>query len=164
MTILADSLVSTPDLARQNIKTKALIRLCAATLLVSCKSGYIHLTGLEISENRHLPCITEFIGIQIKFSLEILKYSLALQPEALVNTSGRVLFSSPFYRRVVRISFQGFYCFQIHSHLVGYYPKLRNVPSSSFLLCVCGQLAVKALTIFRGCTGWSEPGLFHENM
>ena len=30
-----------------------------------------------------------------QFSLEISKFSLALQPEALVNTSGRVLFSSP---------------------------------------------------------------------
>ena len=29
------------------------------------------------------------------FSLEISKFSLALLPEALVNTSGRVLFSSP---------------------------------------------------------------------
>ena len=32
---------------------------------------------------------------KIKFSVEISKYSLALQPETLVNTSGRVLFSSP---------------------------------------------------------------------
>ena len=32
---------------------------------------------------------------KINFSLEISKFSLALQPEALVNTSGRVLFSSP---------------------------------------------------------------------
>ena len=32
---------------------------------------------------------------KIQFSLEISKYSLALQPKALVNTSGRVLFSSP---------------------------------------------------------------------
>ena len=30
-----------------------------------------------------------------KCSLEISKFSLALQSEALVNTSGRVLFSSP---------------------------------------------------------------------
>ena len=54
-------------------------------------------TGLEKSENRHLFCITKFIGIHGEnlFSLEISKYSLALQPEALVNTSGRVLFSSP---------------------------------------------------------------------
>ena len=29
------------------------------------------------------------------FSLEISKFSLDLQPEALVNMSGRVLFSSP---------------------------------------------------------------------
>ena len=29
------------------------------------------------------------------FTLEMSKFSLALQPEALVNTSGRVLFSSP---------------------------------------------------------------------
>ena len=32
---------------------------------------------------------------KIKFSLEISKFALALQPEALVNTSGRMLFSSP---------------------------------------------------------------------
>ena len=32
---------------------------------------------------------------KMKYSLEISKFSLALQPEALVNTSGRVLFSSP---------------------------------------------------------------------
>ena len=31
------------------------------------------------------------------FSLKISKFSLALQPEALVNTSGRVIFSSPGY-------------------------------------------------------------------
>ena len=30
-----------------------------------------------------------------RFSLEISKFSLALQPETLVNMSGRVLFSSP---------------------------------------------------------------------
>ena len=35
-----------------------------------------------------------------KFSLEISKFLLALQPEALVNTSGRVLFSSPAMKRV----------------------------------------------------------------
>ena len=55
--------------------------------------------GLEISQNRHLPCITKIIGIYgKKFNchyIEISKFSLALQPEALVNTSGRVQFSSP---------------------------------------------------------------------
>ena len=35
-----------------------------------------------------------YMGKKI-FSLEVSKFSLALQPEALVNTSGRVLFSSP---------------------------------------------------------------------
>ena len=59
--------------------------------------GRISAPGLEISQNRHLPCITKIIDIYGKqlFSLEISKFSLALQPEALVNTSGRVLFSSP---------------------------------------------------------------------
>ena len=33
-----------------------------------------------------------------KISLEISKFLLALQPEAVVNTSGRVLFLSPGYR------------------------------------------------------------------
>ena len=35
------------------------------------------------------------------FSLEISKFSLALQPKALVNTSGRVLFSSPDYTTTI---------------------------------------------------------------
>ena len=57
------------------------------------KANGMNKAGLEISENRHLPCITKNIGIYV--SLEISKFSLALQPEALVNTSGQVLFSSP---------------------------------------------------------------------
>ena len=39
----------------------------------------------------------------------------------------------------------------------GYYPKLMNVPPSTFLLC--SQLSLKALTIFRRCTGSFEPSL-----
>ena len=56
------------------------------------------MSGLEISSKRHLPCITKIIGIyekKKKNSLDISKFPLALQPEALVNTSGRVLFSRP---------------------------------------------------------------------
>ena len=34
---------------------------------------------------------------EIEFSIEISKFSLALQPEELVNTSGQLLFSSPVY-------------------------------------------------------------------
>ena len=34
-----------------------------------------------------------------KFSLEISSFSLALQPEALLNTSGQVLFSSPDFHK-----------------------------------------------------------------
>ena len=55
-------------------------------------------SGLEISQNRHLPCITKFFGIYgkiINLHWKSSKVSLALQPEALVNTSGRVDFSSP---------------------------------------------------------------------
>ena len=54
--------------------------------------------GLKISENRHLPCITKIIGIyggKFYFPIEISKFSLALHPQELVNTSGRVQFSSP---------------------------------------------------------------------
>ena len=40
------------------------------------------------------PKILAYMG-KSYISLEISKFSLALQPEALVNTSGRVLFSSP---------------------------------------------------------------------
>ena len=56
------------------------------------------IAGLEISQNRHLPCITKFFGIYgkiINLHWKSSKVSLALQPEALVNTSGRVDFSSP---------------------------------------------------------------------
>ena len=42
-------------------------------------------------------------------------------------------------------------------NLTYYYPKLMNVPSSTFLLC--SQLSLKALTIFRRCTGSFEPSL-----
>ena len=54
--------------------------------------------GLEISQNRHLPSITKCFGIygkNINLHWKSFKISLALQPEALVNTSGRVDFSSP---------------------------------------------------------------------
>ena len=54
--------------------------------------------GLEISQNRHSPCITKFFGIYgkiITLHWKSSKVLLALQPEALVNTSGRVDFSSP---------------------------------------------------------------------
>ena len=53
--------------------------------------------GLEISQNKHLPCITKIIGIygkNIYLHCKPSKVSLALQPEALVNTSGRVDFLS----------------------------------------------------------------------
>ena len=55
--------------------------------------------GLEMSEDRHLPCITESIDIYEKneISLETSIFTLALQPGALVNTSGRVQFSSPVF-------------------------------------------------------------------
>ena len=59
--------------------------------------------GLEISEDRHLPCITKkywHIWGKILFSIEKSNYSLALLPEELVNTSGRVLFLSPDADRV----------------------------------------------------------------
>ena len=48
-------------------------------------------------DSKYLTCITKIIGIYGKkiFSLEISKFSLALQPLAFVNTSGQVLFSSP---------------------------------------------------------------------
>ena len=55
-------------------------------------------SGLEISQNRHLPCIKNLFGIYgkiINLHWKSSKVSLALQPEALVNTSGRVDFSSP---------------------------------------------------------------------
>ena len=58
----------------------------------------INMAGLEISQNRHLPCITKIIGIygkNIYLHCKPSKVSLALQPEPLVNTSGRVDFSSP---------------------------------------------------------------------
>ena len=42
--------------------------------------------------------LLEYMG-KIYISLEISTFSLALQPEALVNTSGRVLFSSPGYNK-----------------------------------------------------------------
>ena len=57
-------------------------------------------SGLEISQNRHLPCITKNFGIygkNIHLHWKSSKVSLALQPEVLVNTSGRVDFSSPVY-------------------------------------------------------------------
>ena len=53
------------------------------------------ISGLEISENRHLPCNTNIGMYGGENSLEISKFFLALQPEALVNTSRQVLFSSP---------------------------------------------------------------------
>ena len=60
---------------------------------------YISLyAGLEISQNWHLPCITKIIdiyGYNINFHWKSSKIPLALQPGALVNTSGRVDFSSP---------------------------------------------------------------------
>ena len=45
-----------------------------------------------------MPCITKIIGLYGKndnLPWKSSKFSLALQPEALVNTSGRVDFSSP---------------------------------------------------------------------
>ena len=48
-------------------------------------------------ENTNCPASQKILAFMGKkqFSLEISKFSLALQPEALVNTSRRVLFSSP---------------------------------------------------------------------
>ena len=52
-------------------------------------SKYIKIGTCPASQNYWL-----YMG-KNSFSLEISKFSLALQPEALVNTSGRVQFSSP---------------------------------------------------------------------
>ena len=63
-----------------------------------CPDFYVCCAGLEISQNRHSPCFTKIIGMYGKtdnLPWKLSKFSLALQPEALVNTSGRVDFSSP---------------------------------------------------------------------
>ena len=43
-----------------------------------------------------------------------------------------------------------------------YYPKLRHAPSSTFILCF--MWAVKALAIFCGRAGSSEPSLLAYNL
>ena len=78
--------------------------------LTLCNISILYSTGLKISWNRHLPCITKIIGIYymgifLIFSRKI-KFSLALQPEALVNTSGWVLFSSPVLELLVSVAQQ----------------------------------------------------------
>ena len=68
--------------------------------MINLENHYVQIvaSGLEISQNRHLPCITKFFGIYgeiINLHWKSSKVSLALQPGALVNTGGRVDFSSP---------------------------------------------------------------------
>ena len=58
---------------------------------------------LYVQDSKYLkigtcPASQKSIGIYGEifiFTIEISKFSLAMQPEALVNTSGRVIFSSP---------------------------------------------------------------------
>ena len=57
------------------------------------------------------------------FSIEISKFSLALQPEALVNTSRRVLFSSPVKGPGIMNSLQG----TINMPLIFFFDTITNI-------------------------------------
>ena len=54
-----------------------------------------HNAGLEISQERHLPCITKILGFGFMAYIHVYgkmlrssKFSFALQPKALVNMNG----------------------------------------------------------------------------
>ena len=88
----------------------------------------------------HLPGIREIIGIYGKKNNLHKKYiffSLALQPEALLNTSGRVLFSSPGLAPVLQsrpLFFSlGLYCQQMQATDMEIYENVWLVSYFNFL-------------------------------
>ena len=74
------------------------VQMCNMTICLSKMCNTIINSDLEISWNRHLPCITTIIGIYgetVDLHWKSSHFSLALHSEALVIRSRRVLFFKP---------------------------------------------------------------------